>query len=593
MRPLSLLSIGFASFGLLSAKTFHVDPSVQPEGNGDSWESPFGTLQAALVKAVPGDTVLLAKGIYVPTESPSPQGTDHTASFVIEGGGITIRGGYSPGGGKQYDPLVYKSVLSGDFLNVFPDMNGDGLPDAGNDQGSDNIVRITNADSATVLEGLWIVSGYRRRDPSIIVGLDGAIPAGGAGVLADEGGELRIDNCHFRNNNGDQAAGLAVQYDTNPLLPAQPLVISHSTFRNNGDLMAPNATGGAIYARNETITLTGCEFSDNVANSGGALFFNGTFESSFPPVSNISECQFKGNFCQFSGGAIFTTGIANFQFTNNLFSGNHAGQTGFDFVKGGAVSAGHFGGAGFRNNTFAYNSAGGSIERFAAPGGAVSFTANSTNQDTVFAGNLFHQNYATGGFGAFPASVDKDPSSNRNIVFYGNYASEEELPESDPARPNHTQFIGNGVLPPDFLAPLTFLPQTIGAHTRYLHSSAGDLRFPFTSHLVDLNRMSFISFPFNETDAAGAMRSIGFAPDPGAFEAQPPAGPPEIIGTDFDGVTFRVFFVSDSPVTIHSSTDLITWPFPTDGATISPLRFAYSPLFPKRFIRLSTSPSNE
>lgn len=593
MKILSALTIGFASLGLLSAKTLHVDPSVTPAGEGLSWADAFGTLQEALVKAVPGDTILLAQGIYVPTENPSPQGTDHTASFLIEGGGITIRGGYSAKGGKKYDPLVYKSVLSGDFRNQFPDMNGDGLPDGGDEQGSDNIVRITNADSATVLEGLWIVSGYRRRDPSILIGLDGAIPAGGAGVLADEGGELRIDNCHFRNNDGDQAAGLAIQYDTNPLLPAQPLVISNSTFRNNGNLMAPNATGGAIFARNDSITLTGCEFSDNVANFGGALYFRGAFDSSFPPVCNISGCQFKGNFSQFSGGAIFTTGIANFQFNNNLFSGNHAGQTGFDFVEGGAVTVSHSGPAAFRNNTFAYNSAGGSIALFAAPGGAVSFNTDSTNEDTVFAGNLFHRNFASGGFGAFPASVDKDPSTNRNLVFYGNYASEEELPESDPARPNHTQFIAPGVLPPDFLAPLSLTPQTIGAHTRYLHSSAGDLRFPFTSHLVDLNRMSFISFPFNSTDAAGAMRSLGFAPDPGAFEAQPPPGTPEIIGTDFDGVTFKVFFVSDRPVTIHSSTNLTTWPFPTDGVTVSPQLFGYSPLVPKRFFRLSKSPPEE
>ena len=590
MKFLSCLTICFASLGPVSAKTYHVDPSATPGGEGESWESPFGTLQGAMVKAVPGDTILLAQGIYVPTESPSPQGTDHTASFLIEGGGITIRGGYSAGGGENYDPLVYKSVLSGDFRNVFPDMNGDGLPDGGDEQGSDNIVRITNPGGATVLEGLWIVSGYRRRDPSIIIGLNGAIPAGGAGVLADEGGDLRIDNCHFRNNNGEQAAGLAIQYDTEPLLPAQPLVISNSTFRNNGDLMAPNASGGAIYARNHSITLTGCEFSDNVANSGAALFFRGTFDAVFPPASNISGCQFKGNFAQFSGGAIFTSGIANFQFTNNLFSGNHAGQTGFDSVNGGAISAGHTGPAAFRNNTFAYNSAGGSIDRFAAPGGAVSFTSDSGNEDTVFAGNLFHHNYASNGLGAFPASVDKDPSTNRNIVYYGNYASEEELPESDPARPNHTQFIGDGVLPPDFLAPLTLLPQTIGAHTRYLHTSAGDLRFPFTSHLVDLNRMSFLSVPFNRADAAGAMRSLGFAPDPGAFEAQPPPGTPEIIGTEFDGVTFKLFFVSDSPVSLQSSLNLTTWPPPTDGLTVSPLRFGYEPAFPDRFFRLSTTP---
>ncbi|WP_193213648.1 right-handed parallel beta-helix repeat-containing protein [Luteolibacter marinus] len=523
------------------ADTIHVDASISPSGDGGSWESAFGNLSDALDVAVSGDTILVAAGEYLP----GPSGP----SFKVNPG-VTVLGGHPKGGGER-DPGTHSTVL----------------------QGSGRILLVVGGSAPVVLDGLRFEGG------EAVVSSN--LQPAGAAIAAFDGGQLEIRNCQFANNLAwDQGSGFSrsplggdIYYHHSGGTYADILTIGSCTFSGS---LSPDvdAYGGAIYASVPQATLTDCEFTGYRALNAGAIYL---LMDGSGGGAVFSRCRFKGNEARFDGGAMIIEGGAQaVNFYNCLFSGNHSGDYGIPDADGGAIRLGKPGPTTFMNCTFAGNSAGGDYNQLAGRGGAIAVNGGA-GQTIQFLHNLFAGNFETAGLGPYVNAVNFPAGYMGSATFAGNHTSEEELPDSIPAVPNHTPFSAVWS-PPEFRTPITLQTSQLGGATRFLATTAGDLGMDYPSPLADLaaegvtsHATLYLPAGRNEFDAAGQARSQGWVPDPGCFEAQPAPGTVEVVGFEVDTTsqTSRLAFVSDVPVRVQRSYDLNFWSS-TPVRTISP-----------------------
>ena len=110
--------------GIASAQsTWHVDADA-PGGDGTGWDSAFAFLQDALDAASPGDTILVAEGVYLPDrDAGTPGGTgNRNSTFSIDGILVGGYAGYDADDPSERDPNAFVTVLSGDLgANDAPD----------------------------------------------------------------------------------------------------------------------------------------------------------------------------------------------------------------------------------------------------------------------------------------------------------------------------------------------------------------------------------------------------------------------------------------------------------------------------------------
>ncbi len=96
----------FLLLGLNAFSTnYYVDSTAAGTHNGKTWATAFDSLQPALKIAGNGDTVFVAKGTYLPTNT-----TDRSKYFSLPSG-VRLLGGYPSGGGDR-DIEQYKTILS-------------------------------------------------------------------------------------------------------------------------------------------------------------------------------------------------------------------------------------------------------------------------------------------------------------------------------------------------------------------------------------------------------------------------------------------------------------------------------------------------
>ena len=119
-----------------------------------------------------------------------------------------------------------------------------------------------------------------------------------------------FSNTHFLKNN---AGAISQAYSH--------LNISHCLFKSNSGIMA-----GAIYANfQKSLFITGTKFLDNFANeSGGAIYTT--------KLADVDSCQFKNNYAARSGGAVYFYHVEEesppHRLSNSSFYLNKAGSNG-------------------------------------------------------------------------------------------------------------------------------------------------------------------------------------------------------------------------------------------------------------------------
>jgi len=237
---------------------FYVDGSVSASGDGTSWATAFKTLQEALNtisgQAYPSDSILVAKGTYMP---------DVNQSFsMIEG--VKIVGGFPNGGGER-DIVNNITILKG---------NSNGY----------SVVRnsFNNLTPASVIDGFTITNGI------------------GNGAMYNFDSSPTIRNCIF---TGNQATSGGAIYNHN----SSPVIIN-SIFSEN----TASSYGGAMYSdTNSSPVLINCIFLGNTAQYGGVLF---NVQS---PLS-VYNSTFYGNTATGQAGLLYNSSSNNTKIVNAI-----------------------------------------------------------------------------------------------------------------------------------------------------------------------------------------------------------------------------------------------------------------------------------
>lgn len=308
---------------------FYVKSGAMGSGFGLDWGNAFTNLQAALNIVSFGDTIVVAKGIYTPSES------DRNVAFKIPSG-VKVFGGFN--GNEVITPAVIEArnwetnatILSGD-------LNGNDASGIKEDN-SNHVVEFM-ADygtilRTTVLDGFYVSDGYSNGQGSSIY----TNHASGIFIKGYYGRESSpsIKNCIIENNYGRIFGGGMSIYPSTNNTSCNP-IISNVIFRNN----EAGQDGGAVYVAgsvgNVAPEFTNVQFLNNSAQSGGAIYNRGACSGVCNPTyTNILVC---GNNASYQGGGIVTIatdeggscqfdgGTVNVSFINATIANNSTGYT--------------------------------------------------------------------------------------------------------------------------------------------------------------------------------------------------------------------------------------------------------------------------
>ncbi|MDO8368801.1 MAG: choice-of-anchor Q domain-containing protein [Saprospiraceae bacterium] len=364
MRKILTLLILIQSLCISAQTTIYVNQNVQGGlQNGLSWTDAFTDLQQALSTANDGDEIWVAEGTYYPTNT-----LDRTISLVLMQG-VRMYGGFAgtETALAERDFEVNPTILSGNI---------------GNPQGADNSYHVlygTALDSTTIVDGFTITKGVANGNSPL------SSTEWGGGLLLEPSSDIYntcpiIQNCRFEENyaliggaihcyweignyyvnpiirncqfisNRAQQSGGGI-YKSGPAIIEKPFVIEHCSFLKNsafydsgGGLfftLTENTSiirncafekdtsrfswGGAVfynYFEEGKLIVEACEFNDNYAGIGTAIYTNYYLNSDNPFWIEILNCDFGGNKSNGQGGAILLSGESESKIFAKFFDCN-------------------------------------------------------------------------------------------------------------------------------------------------------------------------------------------------------------------------------------------------------------------------------
>lgn len=300
----------------------YVDPSATgPAHDGLTWCTAYLRLSEALAVAIPGATIKVADGLQRPDTTGLADPRDATFQLRDD---VTIAGGHAGCGAvwpDRRDPMVFKTVLSGDLL-------GNDLTAGGTAENCYHVLVASGTGPTAVLDGVVVTAGNAN-------GTTAGTRDHGGGML-NGGGSPTINDCVFlRNSATTTGGGISNRVYASPTVTG--CVFRANTANGGGGMMnfaASNPVvtrcefignsaggGGGILNDGANPWLIDCLFADNRAGMGGGLrnFVSGTVVA--------INCAFYGNSATSTGGAVSNRGGAQ-TFTNCLFTGNDAANGG-------------------------------------------------------------------------------------------------------------------------------------------------------------------------------------------------------------------------------------------------------------------------
>lgn len=328
----------FSTIGLqLQAQVFVASGG---SGDGSSWDSPMGSLKAAMNKtsAAQGGviTVYVKEGIYS-EDMENPANADIAPSNLPDGYNVVVQGGmdaYLTGtetcapNGYGYDPQSNKTILDGRAggdtgETWFRVDEGDGnltvrgfeIWGATNDGAVGTIANIENKDNGIfIFEDIFVKEGnttanldgqfmFDNSDGNTITfnNINAKLNEGGNSLLrlnpSSNGNTITFTNSSVSDYNaGVPGAAMHIESDVGQL--PNIITVTNSSFCNNN--AGSGLDGGAITIKNGSATLTNCEFASNYAygsGKGGAITLT---EGSYMVTNN---CRFEDNKAK-GGGAV-------------------------------------------------------------------------------------------------------------------------------------------------------------------------------------------------------------------------------------------------------------------------------------------------
>ena len=128
----------------------------------------------------------------------------------------------------------------------------------------------------------------------------------GGAMYVNNGAKAEVENCLFHDNEAKKGSGGAIFVDEED--GAGELIVSNTIFRENScntDLFGNDGYGGAIFSEGELTIKNGCQFVENEARSGGAVYIN-YGECNIFSDPNEAMVEFIGNKTRVNhGGAIY------------------------------------------------------------------------------------------------------------------------------------------------------------------------------------------------------------------------------------------------------------------------------------------------
>ncbi|SFU20907.1 PKD repeat-containing protein, partial [Algoriphagus locisalis] len=314
----------------------YVDQSVVGgQGNGNSWENAYATLQQALAYAdvawVGQNEVLkiyVAEGIYFPTED-----TDETKTFQLFNN-VEIYGGFAQGGGafETRNWEENQTILSGDIISRSTSLIES--PFALSSGNSLHVVSGSGTDASAILDGFFINAGYAIGDGENSDGAGVFIKTGspnltnlmvianrsgryGGGIANSEGASPNLLNVIFQANYTSNGGGGMSNLASNPILEKVKFVENISAMN-----------GGGLYNSSESSPeLLNVDFVGNTSNGGvgtGTVGGGGMYSAGGSPI--LTNVRFSGNMAlrnNARGGAILNN-TSKTVLTNVTISGNTA-----------------------------------------------------------------------------------------------------------------------------------------------------------------------------------------------------------------------------------------------------------------------------
>lgn len=379
------------------------DDDNEDSSAGRSWETAFKTVQKGIDIAAESDCEIWVAAV----DAGYTQDLDLVGSPALYGGfsgDETYR--------VQRDLVETKTILigPGGGLSVISCKAADGC------------------ENGVVLDGFVITGG----------GSGGVSP--GAGLYL-EGGSVTLSNCMFQENYAEEQGGGGI-YAKNSTLN-----IDKCIFSNNG---AWAANGGAIWAESSTLTISLSTFEKNAAFRGGAIYSGTsstltvedvTFRENMVwdgaayggAVYNAGDYQlFEG--CEFIensariGGAVYnlqtSTTLIDSTFFDNLAKENWSETDNVTLIGGGIYNEGSK--VAIIGCTFSHNSVELSDNIVYAEGGGIYNTAGS-EADII---NCLFTNHDTAVInrGSSPRIVGCTFSSNDQAIFNSNSALDPSFP---------------------------------------------------------------------------------------------------------------------------------------------------------------------
>jgi hypothetical protein len=288
---IALLALSLASPSL--AGSIHV-PSDQP------------TIQAGIDAAAAGDTVLVAPGTYT---GPSNRDLDFAGKNLVlrSSGGpeATIIDCQTQGRGFVFqNGETAASVVEG-----FTIQNGLANGTFG------GAILIEGGAMPTIRECRF-VSNHANTGGAVYVEGSGAALTGcdlegntadnfGGGVYG-QGAGLELSGCSFAENGAAFGAGLYVNF-------ASAVELSDCEFSHN----VPQNLGGGVYGSGSTMVLRRCTFAGHTANVGAGVYLE-------EGTASVDSCTFSMNTADYGGGGMYAGSVEALTVTGCRFEGNVA-----------------------------------------------------------------------------------------------------------------------------------------------------------------------------------------------------------------------------------------------------------------------------
>lgn len=307
-----MASCCFALFASLLATELHVP-------------APFATIQTAIDAALPGDSVVVAPGIYSGpgNRELDPHGKAITVRSTAGKTSCTLQ--LAPG----FRAFEFgSSETSSTRIEGFTIRGGDVSLATGHDGGAAIIV----AASPTFFDCAFL--------DNRATGRGGAVSIFGAA-------SPQFERCTFEANSASNGGAIGGSLSSPPFdpIPARPRFVECAFRANQAQL------GGAIdLLSGDRITFLGCEFRGNVASVDVSVMM----------LSNVNRaeferCRIEANTSALGGSCMFMNGGLETTASNCLIAGNRALSTAGNFA--GVWHEETLIGASFRNCTFASNTA--------------------------------------------------------------------------------------------------------------------------------------------------------------------------------------------------------------------------------------------